>query len=50
MCIIQENESLDTIADRYGYSVQQLLRWNNMDMNHVEEGEIVYIPVHKANE
>lgn len=45
MCIIQENESLDTIAERYGLSVQQLLRWNNMDLNHVEAGEIIYIPV-----
>ncbi|EZH66861.1 hypothetical protein DH09_02660 [Bacillaceae bacterium JMAK1] len=45
MCIIQENESLDTIAERYGLSVQQLLRWNSMDLNHVEAGEIIYIPV-----
>ncbi|QQK77124.1 stage VI sporulation protein D [Salicibibacter cibarius] len=50
MCIIQENESLDTIADRYGYTVQQLLRWNKMDINHVDQGEIIYIPVQSANE
>ncbi|WP_160141676.1 stage VI sporulation protein D [Salicibibacter halophilus] len=50
MCIIQENESLDIIADRYGYTVQQLLRWNRMDMNHVDQGEIIYIPVHSSNE
>ncbi|WP_160112443.1 stage VI sporulation protein D [Salicibibacter kimchii] len=50
MCIIQENESLDIIADRYGYTVQQLLRWNRMDMNHVNQGEIIYIPVPSANE
>ncbi|SDI58483.1 stage VI sporulation protein D [Natribacillus halophilus] len=50
MCIIQENESLDKIAARYGYSVQQLLRWNKMDINHVDEGEIIYIPVQTSNE
>ncbi|GAK03183.1 stage VI sporulation protein D [Geomicrobium sp. JCM 19037] len=50
MCIIQDNESLDTIAERYGFSVQQLLRWNNMDMNHVEAGEIIYIPVQAQHE
>ncbi|QQK80945.1 stage VI sporulation protein D [Salicibibacter cibi] len=50
MCIIQENESLDTIADRYECTVQQLLRWNRMDINHVDQGEIIYIPVQSANE
>ncbi|WP_227936701.1 stage VI sporulation protein D [Alkalihalobacillus deserti] len=45
MCIIQENESLDTIADRYKISTSQLVRMNNLQGEQVEEGQILYIPV-----
>lgn len=45
MCIIQENESLDTIAERYEISTSQLLRVNRLDNERVAEGQIIYIPV-----
>ncbi|ARK31616.1 stage VI sporulation protein D [Halalkalibacter krulwichiae] len=45
MCIIQENESLDTIADRYEISTSQLMRLNRLQGEQVEEGQILYIPV-----
>ncbi|MFC0469436.1 stage VI sporulation protein D [Halalkalibacter kiskunsagensis] len=45
MCIIQENESLDTIADRYDISTSQLVRMNRLQGEQVEEGQILYIPV-----
>ncbi|MFC5712673.1 LysM peptidoglycan-binding domain-containing protein [Thalassorhabdus alkalitolerans] len=45
MCIIQENESLDTIAKRYDLTTSHLLRVNRLDSEHIEEGEILYIPV-----
>ncbi|GAE34932.1 stage VI sporulation protein D [Halalkalibacter akibai] len=45
MCIIQENESLDTIADRYEISTSQLVRMNRLQGEQVEEGQILYIPV-----
>ncbi|MBU8905064.1 stage VI sporulation protein D [Desertibacillus haloalkaliphilus] len=45
MCIIQEGESLDTIAERYEVSTSQLIRANRLDEERVEEGQILYIPV-----
>lgn len=45
MCIIQENESLETIANRYEVSTSQLVRLNRLQQEHVEEGQILYIPV-----
>ncbi len=45
MCIIQENESLDTIADRYEISTSQIVRMNRLQGEQVEEGQILYIPV-----
>ncbi|WP_240374694.1 stage VI sporulation protein D [Bacillus piscicola] len=44
MCIIQENESLDTIAERYELTISHLLRYNRLDDEHLEEGQILYIP------
>ncbi|MGO4888595.1 stage VI sporulation protein D [Anaerobacillus sp. MEB173] len=45
MCIIQENESLETIAARYEVSASHLIRVNRLDDESVEEGQILYIPV-----
>lgn len=45
MCIIQENESLETIAQRYDISMSQLIRMNRLQGEQVEEGQILYIPV-----
>lgn len=44
MCIIQEEETLQVIADRYELSTSQLTRYNNLDSEKVEEGQIIYIP------
>ncbi len=45
MCIIQENESLEMIADRYEVSTSHLMRVNRLEQERVEEGQILYIPV-----
>ncbi|MBP3949669.1 stage VI sporulation protein D [Bacillus suaedae] len=45
MCIIQENETLDIIAERYEISTSQLMRTNRLQGEQVEEGQILYIPV-----
>lgn len=45
MCIIQENESLNTIAERYHLSTSQLIRANKLEGETVTEGQILYIPV-----
>ncbi|MGY4689405.1 stage VI sporulation protein D [Salibacterium sp. K-3] len=44
MCIVQENESLDQIAERYETTTAQLLRFNRLEHDGVEEGQILYIP------
>ncbi|SDI35828.1 stage VI sporulation protein D [Alteribacillus persepolensis] len=48
MCIIQENESLETIAERYDVTISHLVRYNRLDNEHIEEGQILYIPASKA--
>ncbi|MED1561416.1 hypothetical protein AJ85_09220 [Alkalihalobacillus alcalophilus ATCC 27647 = CGMCC 1.3604] len=45
MCIIQENESLDSIAERYDIPTSTLIRFNRLKEEQVEEGQILYIPV-----
>ncbi|MCM2675194.1 stage VI sporulation protein D [Alkalicoccobacillus plakortidis] len=45
MCIIQEDESLDTIADRYDVTTSQLIRTNRLEADQIEAGQILYIPV-----
>ncbi|MFB5662890.1 stage VI sporulation protein D [Alteribacillus sp. HJP-4] len=44
MCIIQENESLGTIAERYETTTAHLLRFNRLESEQMEEGQILYIP------
>jgi stage VI sporulation protein D len=49
MCIVQQGESIETIAERYDISVQQLLRTNNLtDELDVTVGQILYIPIPAA--
>ncbi|WP_078391834.1 stage VI sporulation protein D [Shouchella patagoniensis] len=45
MCIIQEADTLESIAERYELSTSQLTRYNNLASDKVEEGQILYIPV-----
>lgn len=45
ICVVQENDSLETIADRYNVSTQQLLRANNLHVtDHIVEGQLLDIP------
>ncbi|MBU9710986.1 stage VI sporulation protein D [Evansella tamaricis] len=48
MCIVQEGETLEIIAERYQIQVSQLVRMNRLNDQHVSEGEILYIPVKKT--
>lgn len=45
LCIIRENETLETIASRYEITQSTLIRINRLDDANVEEGQILYIPV-----
>ncbi|MDN9012557.1 LysM peptidoglycan-binding domain-containing protein, partial [Brevibacillus laterosporus] len=44
MCIIQKNDTLDSIAQRYEMSVTKIKEANRMSTDRVEEGQILYIP------
>ncbi|WP_026671508.1 stage VI sporulation protein D [Alkalihalobacterium bogoriense] len=48
MCIIQENESLDMIAERYEVQASQLVRINKLESEQIEQGQILYIPIVRA--
>jgi len=46
ICIVQQGDSLDKIAERYDISVQQLLRVNQLGQEtDICEGQLLYIPV-----
>jgi stage VI sporulation protein D len=46
VCIVQRGDTVDSIADRYHITVQNLLKVNNLEINHdVFEGQVLYIPV-----
>jgi len=45
VCIVQKGDTVDSLADRYAVSVQNLLRVNNLELNQdVFEGQVLYIP------
>jgi stage VI sporulation protein D len=46
VCIVQKGDTVDSLADRYHVTVQNLLRVNNLEINQdVYEGQVLYIPV-----
>ncbi|KAA0549221.1 stage VI sporulation protein D [Bacillus sp. BGMRC 2118] len=49
MCIVQKDESLQAIAERYDVQPQTLIRVNNLDREDVAVGQILYIPVPAAS-
>lgn len=45
VCIVQEGETLDNIAEKYEVNVQQILRVNKLEsIGDVREGQVLYIP------
>ncbi|OAB46674.1 LysM peptidoglycan-binding domain-containing protein [Paenibacillus glacialis] len=44
LCIVQKEETLDLIADRYQLSPRELLLYNRLSEQTIEEGQILYIP------
>lgn len=45
MCIIQKEESLELISERYEIPARDIMRVNRMTTEEVSEGQILYIPV-----
>lgn len=44
LCIVQREETLDAIAEKYQLSSRELLLYNRLAGQSVEEGQVLYIP------
>ena len=44
LCIVQEDESLESVASRYQVQAKLLQRFNNLSESHVTKGQVLYIP------
>ncbi|PAD72052.1 LysM peptidoglycan-binding domain-containing protein [Paenibacillus campinasensis] len=44
MCIVQREETLELIAERYQLTPRELLLYNRMSEQTIEEGQVLYIP------
>ncbi|WP_151736513.1 LysM peptidoglycan-binding domain-containing protein [Paenibacillus tengchongensis] len=44
LCIVQREDTLDTIAEKYHLSVRELSSYNRLSGQNVEEGQVLYIP------
>ena len=45
VCIVQQGETLDSLAERYEVSVQSLLNSNELEPNQdIYEGQVLYVP------
>lgn len=44
LCIVQREETLDTIAEKYQLSTRELSMYNRLSGQVVEEGQVLYIP------
>jgi len=44
MCIVQKEETLDTIASRYSLNPKEIVLYNRLSSDHVQEGQVIYIP------
>ena len=45
MCIVQKDDSLDSIAARYGLHAQELVMFNRLPDRQLQAGQILYIPL-----
>ncbi|GAC41397.1 LysM peptidoglycan-binding domain-containing protein [Paenibacillus popilliae] len=45
ICIVQREETLDTIADRYQMNTNEIVLYNRLSDQNVTEGQVLYIPV-----
>ncbi|MEK3940032.1 LysM peptidoglycan-binding domain-containing protein [Bacillus sp. FSL R5-0431] len=50
ICIVQQEDTVDLICERYQLNVQQLLRTNSLSVDaELEEGQILYIPEYQKS-
>ncbi len=48
--IVQKDESISSIAERYSLTEQQIMRYNKLESEHIEEGQILYMPRNRSAE
>lgn len=49
VCIVQQGETIDELAERYSINVQTLLQSNDLEPNQdIHEGQVLYIPITRA--
>ncbi|GIP31354.1 LysM peptidoglycan-binding domain-containing protein [Paenibacillus sp. J2TS4] len=44
MCIVQKEDSIDTIAERYNINPREIILCNRLGDQPIEEGQVLYIP------
>lgn len=44
LCIVQKEETLETIAGRYNMNPREIMLYNRMSEQSVSEGQVIYIP------
>jgi stage VI sporulation protein D len=44
VCIVQKEESLETIAERYRIKPQEILQYNHVNAQELAEGKVLFIP------
>lgn len=50
MCIVQQNDTIDLLCERYDINVQQLIRMNSLSLDEeLKEGQILYIPDYQSS-
>ncbi|MFZ3576396.1 stage VI sporulation protein D [Virgibacillus sp. DJP39] len=48
LCIVQDNDTIDTIAERYQVNPLQISKQNKLDEDTITEGQLLYIPVNSS--
>ncbi|MUV39419.1 Stage VI sporulation protein D [Lentibacillus sp. JNUCC-1] len=49
LCIVQPDDSIETIAQRYGINSDQIMSQNRLENEEVSPGQLLYIPYTKQN-
>lgn len=44
MCIVQKEDTIETIAERYKKNAREIMLYNRINEEYLQEGQIVYIP------
>ncbi|ASN07348.1 stage VI sporulation protein D [Virgibacillus necropolis] len=48
LCIVQDNDTIDTIAQRYKINPLNIYKQNNLEDETISEGQLLYIPLNQS--